>query len=76
MSMSDEWELIAEVENHIATVNRYLDTLRIGLKNAQRQRDHDTIRDLHGEIQYYTGQLAELKARRAELARRLKDKRR
>lgn len=76
MSMSDEWELIEEIEHHAATVNTYLDALRVGLKNAKRAGDRALIQKLHGEIEYYTNQLADLKARRAALAQRLKDKRR
>jgi len=76
MPMSDEWELIEEIDHHTATVNRHLDMLRAGLKNAKRGGDRGLLQKLHSEIEYYTAQLAELKARRAEIARRLKDKRR
>lgn len=72
MSSSDDRQLIQEIEDHAATVNRYLDALKVALKNAKRAHDSEQVRHLHNEIAYYTGVLTELKARRAEIARRVK----
>lgn len=72
MSTSEDRALIEEIENHAATINRYLDTLKVALKNAKRVHDRDLVHSLGNEIDYYVKQLAELQARRAAIARRMR----
>jgi hypothetical protein len=61
--------LIAEIEDHIGSLNRLLDVLDYGLQNARRDKNHGLARAIDTEIQYTIRQLAQAKARRDTLRR-------
>ena len=76
MSTREERALIESLERHIATTNDHLDTLRAGLANARRDRDRKLMTYLKGEIGYYSQQLAQPQAQRAQLAEEYERRRR
>lgn len=59
---------IEDLENHAATINRLLDVLYQGRRNA---RDPRLIARLDAEIAYQAGRLADVQARRDVLRRAL-----
>ena len=66
------YQAVEQNENHAATVNAYLDSLRAARANALRDADMTTYRWCERKIERYTELLGGLHAERAELARRIK----
>lgn len=64
------YQAVQRNEAHAATMNRLLDTLRLGHRNA---RGNVVLRrKLESEIEYYTEQLGALHAERDRLRRKIK----
>jgi hypothetical protein len=63
------YQAVQRNEAHAATINRLLDVLRAGHRNA---RGNGALRHkLESELEYYTEQLGALHAERAELSRKI-----
>ena len=63
---------IQATEEHLATVNRYIDTLNRAAKNARKSRDTPTLRAIQSDLTHYIELRGRLHADRESLSRRLK----
>jgi hypothetical protein len=66
------YQAVEQNENHAATVNAYLDSLRAARTNARRDQDTATYAWCERQIERYTELLGTLHAERADLAQRIK----
>jgi len=74
--MKEVWQALYQAvqqnENHAATINVYLDSLRAARANARRDRDTKTYQWCERQIERYTELLGSLHAERKDLARQIK----